>query len=235
MSPVQLPLPVMLPGGARFANFVAGRDLEAVQTLQNTRERFIYLWGAAGTGKTHLLQASCHHAAEQNAGVAYLPLAEADTISPAVLEGLERLDMICIDDVQAIAGQPEWETGLLHLYNRIRDSGAHLRVTGNVAPAELGLALRDLSSRLSWGLTFQLHPLDDENKLRALQLRARNRGMDLPEEVGRYLLQRWPRDMAKLFELLQHLDDGSLAQQRKLTIPFVRELIQSSSPFGYPK
>ncbi|HWQ94652.1 MAG TPA: DnaA regulatory inactivator Hda [Gammaproteobacteria bacterium] len=229
ISPVQLPLPVALPDGASFANFVAGRNLEAVQTLQglvHSNERFVYLWGADGTGKTHLLHASCQHAPEQHTTAAYLPLAEADTMSPAVLESLEHLDVVCIDDVQAIAGRPEWETGLLHLYNRIRDSGAHLRVTGNAAPAELGLALRDLGSRLSGGLIFQLHPLDDENKLRALQLRARSRGMDLPEEVGRYLLHHWPRAMPKLFELLQHLDIGSLAQQRKLTIPFVRELIK---------
>ena len=229
MSPMQLPLPVALPDGVSFANFVAGSNLEVVQTLQGRvhgNEHFVYLWGAAGTGKTHLLHASCQHAAEQHSAAAYLPLADADTLSPAVLESLEHLDVVCIDDIQTIAGRSEWETGLLHLYNRIRDSGGRLRVTGNAAPAELRLALPDLGSRLSWGLIFQLQPLDDENKLRALQLRARSRGMDLPEEVGRYLLNHWPRAMPKLFELLQHLDTGSLTHQRKLTIPFVRELIK---------
>lgn len=233
MSPVQLLLPVALPDGASFANFVADRNPEAAQTLQGLvhgDEHFVYLWGAAGTGKTHLLHASCQHASEQHTTAAYLPLAEADTMSPAMLESLEHLDVVCIDDIQAIAGRSEWETGLLHLYNRIRDSGAQLRMTGNAAPAELGLALPDLGSRLGWGLVFQLHPLDDENKLRALQLRARSRGMDLPDEVGRYLLHHWPRSMPKLFELLQHLDTGSLAQQRKLTIPFVRELIKQVMP-----
>ena len=229
MSPVQLPLPVALPDGASFANFVAGRNPEVVQTLQglvHSNEHFVYLWGAAGTGKTHLLHASCQHASEQHATAAYLPLAEADMISPSVLEGLEHLDLVCLDDVQAIAGRPEWEVGLLHLYNRIRDSNTRLQVTGNAAPAELGLMLRDFSSRLSWGLVFQLHPLDDDNKLRALQLRARSRGMDLPTEVGRYLLHHWPRAMPRLFELLQHLDTESLTHQRKLTIPFVRDLIK---------
>ena len=231
MSPMQLPLPVALPDGVCFAKFVAGRNLEAVQTLQGLvhgNEHFIYLWGAAGTGKTHLLHASCQHAAEQDTTTAYLPLAEAGALSPAVLESLEHLDVVCIDDVHTIAGLAEWETGLLHLYNRIRDNGGRLRVTGNAAPAELGLALRDFSSRLSWGLIFQLHPLDDENKLRALQLRASSRGMDLPEEVGRYLLNHWSRDTSKLFELLQRLDIGSLAQQRKLTIPFVRDHIKQA-------
>ena len=93
-------------------------------------------------------------------------------------------------------------------------------------PAELGLGLPDLATRLAWGLVLHVAELKDEEKINALRLRAQQRGFELPLEVGRYLLQRSPRNMVALFDLLDHLDQASLAAQRKLTIPFVRELIR---------
>lgn len=224
----QLPLSLGLRDEASFTNYLAGPNNEALQTVQalvRGEHRFLYLWGAAGSGKTHLLHAACQSCSASGGRCAYLPLNEWRTLSTEVLEGLDQLALVCVDDVHAIAGRAEWETALFHFYNRLRESGAMLLAAGTAAPAAIGLALPDLSSRLSWGLVLQLLALNDEEKIAALQLRAHNRGMELPTEVGSYLLRHWPRDMPHLFDLLQRLDTHSLTQQRKLTIPLVRELI----------
>ncbi|MEO7558422.1 MAG: DnaA regulatory inactivator Hda [Gammaproteobacteria bacterium] len=226
---MQLPLSIGLRDGASFANYFAGPNREAVQTLHDiadAKQQFVYIGGAPGTGKTHLLQAACQKIAAAGATPAYLPLSQADEVSPEVLAGLEQLALVCIDDIQAIAARPEWEAALFHLYNRIRETATPLIISGNAAPRALGLKLADLSSRLSWGLVLQLHALNDEEKIAALSLRARGRGIELPDDVARFLLRRCPRDMPGLFELLQRLDLASLAAQRRLTIPFVRDLIK---------
>ncbi len=216
-------------------------DAQELPITQN--DTALYLWGSAGTGKTHLLQAACHQAALLDRGVAsgnncatavaYIPLTQAlmqtDQLDPAMLEGLEHLALICIDDIQAIAGQPQWEIALFHLYNRIRSSssGARCIIAGNSSPHGVGLHMPDLVSRLCWGQILHLNVLDDEAVIAALQVRAQHRGLELPEEVARFLWRHYPRDMASLFTLLERLDRDSLAAQRKLTIPFVKTFMQA--------
>ncbi len=227
MSPhPQLPLRIGLRDSATFANFYPGANAGACHALQQGGEPFIYLWGPDGCGKSHLLQAACHAVSEQGLQAIYLPLGELG-MAPSMLDGLESMGLVCLDNLQAVAGDSAWETALFHLYNRLRDSGNRLLAAGSVAPAGLSLQLPDLVSRLGWGPVFQLQPLDDADKAEALRLRAANRGMQMPAEVATYLLQRSPRDMHALFELLERLDEGSLAAQRKLTIPFVRQLLAS--------
>lgn len=220
----QLPLGLSLKDSATFAGFHPGGNGVLLEALA-ADESPLYLWGPTGSGKTHLLQAVCHAAAGRGEAPAYLPLAQQATLAPQMLEGLERQAVVAVDDVQCIAGLPDWEEALFHLFNRLREERHRLVVAANCAPAGLGLQLPDLGSRLGWGPVFQLQPLDDAGKRAALQLRARQRGMELPDEVAGYLLRRSPRDMASLFALLQRLDQASLAAQRRLTIPFVRELI----------
>ncbi len=226
---MQLPLSIGLRDGASFANYFSGSNREVVQTLHDitdTKQQFVYIWGAPGTGKTHLLQAACRKVSAAGATSAYLPLGQADQVSPEVLAGLEHLALVCIDDIQAIAAHPEWEAALFHFYNRVRETATPLIMSGNAAPRVVDLKLADLSSRLSWGLVLQLHALNEEEKIAALSLRAHGRGIELPDDVARFLLRRCPRDMPGLFELLQRLDLASLAAQRRLTIPFVRDLIK---------
>lgn len=223
----QLPLRIGLRDSATFANFYPGANAGASHALQQGEEPFIYLWGADGCGKSHLLQAACHTAGEQGSRSFYLPLDEPG-IAPSMLEGLESMGLVCLDNLQAVAGNDDWEQALFHLYNRLRESGNHLLAAGNAAPGALGLRLPDLVSRLGWGPVFQLQPLDDTGKAEALRLRAANRGMQMSVEVASYLLQRAPRDMHALFALLERLDEGSLAAQRKLTIPFIRQLLALS-------
>ncbi len=221
----QLPLGIGLREGITFDSFHFGNNGEARHTLIHGGQRFIYLWGPPGSGKTHLLQALGHQAATRGETSAYLPLADATEFSPDYLQGLEQLSLVCIDDIDRIAQQPRWEEALFHLYNRIRAGDTRLALTAGSSPASLPIALPDLRSRLSWGLVLRLTLLDDDGKLAVLQQRARARGMELPTEVGRYLLHRVSRDMTSLSNWLERLDERSLAAQRKLTIPFVRELL----------
>lgn len=221
----QLPLAIGLQDSATFDNFEPGANRALLHALASDGEPYLYFWGPAGCGKTHLLQAACRRAGEGGAQAVYLPARELVTLSPGVLEDLEALPLLCLDDVEALGGRPEWERALFDLFNRVRDAGGRLLAAGAHAPGGLGIALPDLVSRLSWGPVFHIEALDDADKLRALQRRARCRGLELPAEVGRYLLQRAPRDMPSLFALLERLDAASLAAQRRLTIPFVRRLL----------
>jgi DnaA family protein len=222
----QLPLRIGLRDSATFANFLPAANAQAIYALQQQQEPFLYLWGGRGSGKSHLLQAASHAVTEDGGSAAYLPLAELSQMSPELLEGMERMQLVCIDEIECIAGNGPWEQGLFHLYNRLRDSGNRLVVAGQAAPASLGIILPDLVSRLGWGPVYHLESLSDEEKAEALCLRAAQRGMEMPAEVAGYLLNRAPRDMQALFALLDELDEVSLAAQRKLTIPFVREVIR---------
>ncbi len=221
---VQLPLGVQLRDSASFASFYPGQNQHLLGALKESRETSVYFWGAAGTGKSHLLQALCHEKAEEDWRVAYLPLAEPG-LMPAMLEDMDQFDLVCVDDVQHVVGKEDWEVALFHLYNRIQAQAARLVISADQAPSSLALGLPDLASRLSWGLVFQLQELADEDKQAALQLRAQARGLALSDDVAAYLLRRAPRNMKSLFALLDKLDEASLAAQRKLTIPFVREFV----------
>jgi DnaA family protein len=221
----QLPLGIGLKDTATFENFYPVGNELVLQALQQGNDAMLYLWGPVGSGKSHLLQALCHAMAAKGESHIYLPLRELVSLSPALLEGLEQQALIAIDDIQAAAGQSAWEEGLFHLYNRVRDSGHRLVVSASGAPSSLGLGLPDLVSRLGWGPVFQLTALTDIEKRGALQLRAHRRGLEMGDEVADYLLKRCPRDMDSLFNMLNRLDQASLAAQRRLTIPFVRQLL----------
>lgn len=221
----QIPLRIGLRDGVTFANFHPGPNAAVAHALQSASEPFIYLGGPQGSGRSHLLQAACHEVSEAGGLAAYLPLNECMAMSPQMLEGMEQMALLAIDDVELLAGNSEWEQALFHLYNRMRDAGHRMIVAGNAAPAALGIILPDLLSRLGWGPVFQLQPLGDNEKSEALRMRAKQRGMELPAEVADYLLNHASRDMHDLLELLDRLDEGSLAAQRKLTIPFVRTFI----------
>ena len=189
-------------------------------------EPIIYLWGAPGVGLTHLLQASGHEAQDAGLSIQYLPLNDLVDYTPdALFEGLEHLDLVCLDGLEAIAGKPDWEEALVHLFNRLRDADRRLLVAAMSSPRELPMELPDLRSRLQWGITSQVQALTDEQKQQALRQRARARGLELNDEVAHYILQRVPRDMNKLFFYLQRLDQASLAEQRRLTIPFVKKVL----------
>ncbi|MFN3579858.1 MAG: DnaA regulatory inactivator Hda [Pseudomonas sp.] len=232
MRPMQLPLGIKLNDEATFTNFYAGPNAAAVAAVKRladprvgSAESFIYLWGPPASGRSHLLQAACHQMAEAEGLAMYLPLAELKAHGPGVLEGMEEFDLLCLDQVDAVAADEGWEEALFHLYNRLRDQGRGLLVAASAAPRALPLRLPDLASRLSWGLVFQLQALSDEDKHGMLKLRAELRGLQLSDEVARYMLSRGARGMAELFAALEQLDQASLQAQHRLTIPFVKRVM----------
>jgi DnaA family protein len=184
-----------------------------------------WLWGAAATGKTHLLQAACDRSGDRSV---YLPLDMLAEAGPGILEGLAARELVCIDDVGRVAGDSDWEVALFNLFNDLQETGGKLIVSAGSAPRECGFQLADLASRMSRLPVFQVHPLNEEQRVAALQLRARHRGLELPDDTAAYMLKRSRRDMASLYGLLDKLDLEALRAQRRLTIPFVRDVLQGS-------
>jgi len=223
----QLPLGINLQFSQSFANYNATFNHTALlvlrQVIARQSENSLYLWGEASTGKTHLLQAACQEIAYFDQTPAYIPLSELKPEGTAVLEGLDNLDLVCLDDLQTVVGSSEWQQALFDLFNRLKDNNIPLLMTGNAAPTELGLDLLDLESRLSWGGVFKLHGLDNKEKIKALQQHAKQLGFELSEKVARYLLKHFAYDLDALIHQLRSLDYASLAAHRKITLPFVRQ------------
>ncbi|VAW92068.1 DnaA inactivator Hda (shorter homolog of DnaA) [hydrothermal vent metagenome] len=223
-APQQMPLSIQLMDNARFDNYVTGQNETAVYSIKNTMEQYVFLWGGSGCGKTHLLQALCYAYSKTNMKTVYLPL-DNMALSPDAFENLESMDLVCLDNIEFTAGNPIWEEALFNLYNRLRDADTRLVVAAEKSPTGLDFKLADLASRMCWGPVYHLKALKDDEKKIALQHRAKNRGLVLDDNVVDYLLNRASRDMQSLFELLDKLDNASLVAKRKLTVPFVRELL----------
>jgi DnaA family protein len=225
----QIPLTFNKYEHVDFDLYLAGPNQQALQHLRslinNEDRKNVYLWGATGTGKSHLLQALCTTAAQAQLNIAYIPLGEADTLSPQMLEGLEHQALVCLDDIDQIAGNEDWELAVFHLFNRLRDTQSPLIISAQHSPKGSPVNLPDLKSRLAWDHVFHLQNLDETTSLLALQKRAQSRGFDLPDEVADYLLKRVVRDTHNLFQLLDKLDNASLVAKKKLTIPFVKNLL----------
>lgn len=228
----QLPLPVRLRASSVFASFFAGPNQAVVQYLLaatiGERPPVIWLYGPSGVGKTHLLQALCARAGQDAQSAAYLPLGEWGTQDAEMLGGCESLAFLCLDDFGAIAGNAVWERALFRLYTELEESGGRMIIAADGPPAAMPIRLRDLASRLAAGTVFRLQPLQDAEQIVALRLRATQLGLELPDDVAQFLLRRLPRDMASLCATLEKLDEASLATQRRLTVPFVRGLLDRS-------
>jgi DnaA-homolog protein len=218
----QLPLRVRLRDSARFASFVPGDNVEACAVLADARgPRVVWLWGRAGTGKTHLLQAACAAAGERGETAACFELPSAP--SSAVLDGCEQLDLVCLDGLDEVATDPAWNAAIFRLYTLLQDGHGRLIVASTAAPASLAFTLPDLRSRLLAASLHQLLELDEPGLCEALRRRAAARGLELTAEAALYLVHRLPRDLHTLFDVLERLDHASLVAQRRLTIPFLRE------------
>lgn len=225
----QLPLGIRLKSNPSFANFVPGPNAEALHLLKakvaGQGDRVTYLWGGEGTGKTHLLAACCLAQAKHTGGNVCLPLTSAAELAPRMLDGLERLALVCIDDVDAVAGEPTWEDALFQLYERVQGTGTRMLLAARRPPILAGFRLPDLASRFALGMVLRLHAIDDEARCHALQLRAQERGFAIPDEVARFLLRHSPRDMHSLFELFERIDRLTLAEKRLVTIPLIKGLL----------
>jgi len=222
----QIRLPLRLKDQASFENFLVGNNGQVVELLQGSAEgsnaQVIYLHGPKGAGKSHLLQACCRDRLESADTPTYVSLA-LDGVRPEMIHDLEGSGIVCVDDIDSVSGDRFWEETLLGLYERLIPSGGSLLVAGSYPPAQAFL-LADLATRLASGGVWRVQPLSEDQLPEAMQLRARLRGLELPDAVVAYLLRRVRRDPSTLFVLLDQIDDEAFSHQRRLTVPFVREL-----------
>jgi DnaA family protein len=237
----QLPLGVRLPDRARFESFEPRANERVVEHLRGlaygTIGEVTWLAGPAGGGKTHLLNAVCAaattvgddgaHAAAARRSAGIVPLAEALALGPELLEGRGGAGILCLDDVDSVLGDSAWELQLFRAYLRSEEQGGALVLSARQPPALVKFALPDLASRLGAAQVFQLRALDEAGQRDALRLRAGLRGLTLPDETLQYLQRRFPRDMRTLYQLLDTLDAAALEAQRRITVPFIREVLAS--------
>lgn len=227
----QLPLSIEWRTEADFAEYLPGPNAEAVAAVAGwaigNGHDFLYLFGPSGTGKTHLLQAACRSAIDLAAAAVYLPLGQAG-LEPAVLDELERADLVALDDLQSIAGDAQWEYALFALYNRLREAGRRLLISADTPAAEMPVHLPDLRSRLTWGPGYRLRPLAETDCERLLLQSAHRRGLQLGSDAVSYVLRRCPREPRHLLALLDKLDKATLSRKRRPTLPLIRELLRSS-------
>ncbi|MFE8033313.1 DnaA regulatory inactivator Hda [Thiohalocapsa marina] len=229
----QLALALRLPEPGGFERFVADGNAEPLAALQAWAaaegQRYLYLHGPAGSGKSHLLQAACRAVADRGGSTIYLPLDQPDLL-PAILEDLEQCSAVVIDAIDQKAGDAVWERGLFDLYNRLQERNRRLLVAARVPPTNLGLGLPDLRSRLSAGAAYALRALDETGCARLLQRGARQHGLLLDDAAVSYILNRCPRNPAALWRLLADLDRLSLERQRALTVRAIGDLLGLRPP-----
>jgi DnaA family protein len=225
VSTPQLPLSLRSPPDQRLASFIGDTAVrDAVAAAADGRAAsWLYLTGPAGSGKTHLLLAACAEAAERGRPAAYVPLTALAGRLAQALPAQESTALVCLDGLEALAGQPDDQEALFHFHNRSQAAGALLVYAARDNPAALGLALPDLVTRLGQCTRFSLAPPDESVRRLVLQQRAARRGLELDEAVLDFLMRRVGRDLAGLTALLDRLDKASLAAQRRITIPFLRQ------------
>ena len=222
----QLALPLKLQDHAKFETFWAVGNEALVAFLDELSRSAAgpgcWIWGTPSTGKSHLLQAICDRVAARSG---FLPLAELKSSGPGVLDGMADREFVCLDDVHAVVGIAEWERALFSLFEIANENGSVLIASSSAPPRESGIDLPDLQSRFSLLPAFHLHPLDEREKQNALKLRAKHRGLELPDDTARFMTTHSRRDMTSLYALLDKLDSEALVAQRRLTIPFVKAVI----------
>jgi len=229
----QLSLSVQLPDDETFESFQSQSNHAVAMQLQSfidlhlnqeSHPTALYLFGIKGVGKSHLLHACCTYANKSGLSALNLSFSEIEQLSVEMFVGLEQIDIICLDDIHLIAGNDEFERAVFDLFNRVTEQGKCLIISGDQNVSNLAIKLPDLLSRLSWGLTEQVKPIDDNEKIHALQYRAEQRGLSLANEAAKFLLTRFSREMSDLVKALDELDKASIREQRKITIPFIKDI-----------
>lgn len=221
----QLALDIARPAPATLDNFIVGRNAELLDSLRRVvagTERFVCIWGAPGSGRTHLLKAVVAAAREAGARASYTYAADAMRLAEAGNDA----ECLAVDDVEQL--DSSGQAALFNLYNRLREGSGRLVTSADAPPMRLRLR-PDLVTRLGWGLVYETHALSDEDKVRALRGYAAARGFDLADEVCAYLLHRVRRDMRSLLALLDAIDQHSLETKRQVTVGLVRELLQAGT------
>ena len=227
----QLPLALRFPPEQRFSTYLEAAP-GVLARLQGLAEAgpgdTQYLQGGHGSGKTHLLLAACAAAEVAGRRALYLSLRRVRGHARAALEGLEHADLVALDDLDAIGGEHDDEVALFDLHNRLHDAGAGLTYAALATPAASAIQLPDLRSRLAQCTLVPLRMLDDSGRATLLRQRAASRGLVFDEAALNWLLSRCSRDLSDLSALFDRIDRASLAAQRRITVPFLRQLFDAA-------
>ena len=227
-QPGQLAFALSSNDRASFENFWQGRNTELVAAIESSvnvgEPKVVYYYGASGAGKSHLQFAAMRLAKSEQCNTSYLPLTD-DYVSVDMLSVVDVKHVVCVDDIEAWAGDSEKERALFTLFEQIKHSGGQLIVSSTQPPDASGFTLKDLVSRLSSGLIYPVHELNDDQRFEALKMRARAKGLSISDDAVRYLQSRSSRDTGQLFEVLERIDYASLVEQRRVTIPFLQNLL----------
>ncbi|NOU21624.1 MAG: DnaA regulatory inactivator Hda [Methyloglobulus sp.] len=227
----QLPVNFEFRANQTFDDFYPGSNQEILgqlkKTVTGTGEQFIFLWGNAGHGKSHLLQACCYEASNQGFSAFYLDLVDPVSTDPELFAGLENFEIVCLDNIDALAGRADWELVFFNFFNQHRDRHHRLILSASCAPSALAFTLPDLQTRINWGLSLKIQALDDNDKIAALTYKARQKGFEISPQVAGFLLTHYDRSLSSLWSVLDKLDWASLAAKRKLTIPFLKQILEN--------
>jgi DnaA family protein len=230
--PEQYPLHFEFLANQAFTDFFAGENQSIIENLKQcvlgNSEQNIFLQGKSGQGKSHLLQACCHYAQQQHKQSFYFDLSRHSRHQPAILAGIDEYDVVCLDNVDSIVGNKKWEHALYELMKCHYEKGHQLIISSSYLPNHMELITTDLKAYLNWGLILQLKTLVDTNNINALIFKADSMGFEISPQVGRFLVIQHPTELHELWRLLDKIDRASLAAKRKLTVPFLKQLFNTT-------
>ena len=225
----QIPLAISLGDKAEFDNFLVGENSELVTAIKSSiggsDPQLLYMYGPTGVGKSHLLYAAMRLAQQRSINTSYLSFRD-ERAEPDLLLALNTSSLICLDDVHCWAGNEDYERSLFAVFEQSKYDGGHLLLSACQPPQKCGFVLQDLVSRLSSGLMYPLLELSPTQQYEAIKLRARIRGLKISDETVKYLLSRTSRDTSELFSTLDEIDQASLIEKRRITIPFLKKVLK---------
>ena len=208
-----------------FETFYLSSNKVVIDSIKDDKNKLIWIAGLQGSGKTHILQATINYMDDGINRLLYLPMRESKDFTPDILDNLDQFDLVAIDDIENVIGDFSWEEQLLILYEELIHTKSRIIVSSSDTPQGLNFKLPDLASRFSLGLVDRLKPMNEEQMIEAISLHAKVRGFNLPQDVAKYLISRVPRDVSVLVDIIKLLDYESLSKQRKLTIPFIKTVL----------
>ncbi len=226
--PIQLPLQFEFTSNQNFSTFYPGKNLETITHLKQifaNHEQLIFIWGNAGSGKTHLLQAANQNAKNFAKRAFYFSLDLNELPDASILSGLENIDLVCFDNIDKIANNTDWEQAFFNFYNLHRENNNILILSASCPPKYLSIQLADLKTRMNWGLTLKLQSLSDQQLLEALIFKAKDSGFNIPVKVARFLINHYTSDLPSIWLLFAKIEQATLSEKRKLTIPFLKKIM----------
>ena len=208
-----------------FESFHSSSNKVVIDSIKDDKNKLLWIAGLKGSGKTHILQATINYMDNGINRLLYLPMRESKDFTPDILDNLDQFDLVAIDDIENVIGDFSWEEQLLILYEELIHTKSRILISSSDTPQGLRFKLPDLASRFSLGLVDRLKPMNEEQMIEAISLHAKVRGFNLPQDVAKYLISRVPRDVSVLVDIIKLLDYESLSKQRKLTIPFIKTVL----------